>query len=382
MFNFDEVIDRRHSDSLKWHKYADKDVIPLWVADTDFKSAPSIIDALSKRVDEGIFGYGGQSELLSSVFIDWAKTHYNWQINKDWLIFLPGLVPALNIVLRTYTQENESSICPYPIYPPFMSAAKFANREQSYAQLIKQENRWIMDLSSLEKSLEGNERLLMLCNPQNPGGTSYRHQELLEQLAFAERHDLIVCSDEIHCDLLLDNNLSHTPFASLNKEAENRSITLMSPSKTFNIAGLGASIAIIPNKQLRLQFIKATAGIIPYLNILSYSAAIAAYTDNSGWLEQQIEYLRGNRDYVQQEINQIKGLKLLPIEASYLAWIDASLLPVDNPCQFFEKAGVGLSPGEEFGNNKFVRLNFGCSRQLLIKAVQRIKLACANLYKT
>ena len=381
MFNFDEVIDRRHSDSLKWHKYADKDIIPLWVADTDFKSPPSITDALSKRVDEGVFGYGGQAELLSSAFIDWAKSRYNWQVEKEWLIFLPGLVPALNTVLRTFTQDNERSICPHPIYPPFMSAAKFANREQSYAYLIEQDNRWVMDLASLEKSLIGNERLLMLCNPQNPGGTAYHQQELLAQLAFAEKHNLIVCSDEIHCDLLLSEDITHIPFASLNDKAANCSITLMSPSKTFNIAGLGASIAIIPNKQLRLQFTNAVAGIMPYLNILSYSAAIAAYTDKSGWLEQQIGYLRNNRDYVYQEINQIKGLKLLPIEASYLAWIDASQLPVENPYHFFEEAGIGLSAGNEFGNDKFVRLNFGCTKQLLEQAMLRMKLACSSLYK-
>lgn len=379
MFNFDEVIDRTQSDSMKWHKYQGTDIIPLWVADTDFKSPPSIIEAIKKRADEGIFGYGGQEEALAKAFIDWARTRYNWHVEKEWLIFLPGLVPALNTVLRSFTQANERSICPHPIYPPFMSAAKFAHREQAYAYLVEQDNRWVMDLGALEKSLQGNERLLMLCNPQNPGGTVYRKQELLAQLAFAEKYDLTVCSDEIHCDLLLDDNIPHIPFASLNESAANRSITLMAPSKTFNIAGLGASIAIIPNKQLRLQFTQATAGIMPYLNILSYSAAIAAYTDNSGWLAEQIGYLRGNRDYLYKEINQIKGLRLLPIEATYLAWIDASLLPIANPHRFFEEAGVGLSAGKDYGNEKFVRLNFGCSRHLLEKAVQRIKLACTAL---
>lgn len=378
MFNFDEIINRKDTDSLKWQKYTNKNIIPLWIADTDFLAPPSVINALQERVTEGIFGYGGQPKALANAFINWAKDHYGWQVSPEWLVFLPGLVTGLNVVLRAFTQDLEASICPHPIYPPFMAAAKHVSRPQYHAYLQNIDNRWVIDLSKLKNNLQGNEKLLMLCNPQNPGGTVYTKDELLEQLAFAKRHNLVVCSDEIHCDLLLEPSLKYIPFASLNDEAANCSITLMSPSKTFNIAGLGASIAIIPNRQLREKFISTMEDIVPHLNILAYTAAIAAYTDTSGWLAEQLSYLRSNRDYLYKEINNIKGLKLLPIQASYLAWIDASGLPIDNPHSFFEEAGVGLSAGKDFGNEKFVRLNFGCSKVLLIEAISRIKRACAQ----
>ncbi|UYZ84400.1 PatB family C-S lyase [Entomomonas sp. E2T0] len=379
MFNFDQVINRANTDSLKWQKYAAKDIIPLWIADTDFLSPPSIMNALQERVAEGVYGYGGQPKELAKAFINWTDKHYNWQIQPEWLVFLPGLVTGLNISLRAFTNETEASICPFPIYPPFMAAAKHVNRKQYYANLLNKNNRWVMDLSTLENKLDGNEKLLMLCNPQNPGGTVYRHEELLEQLAFAKQHNMIVCSDEIHCDLLLESNLKHIPFASLNEDAANRSITLMAPSKTFNIAGLGASIAIIPNPQLRQKFMHVMEDIVPHLNILAYTAAISAYTDTSDWLAEQLIYLRGNRDYLYQQINSIEGLKLLPIEASYLAWIDATKLPIENPHRFFEEAGVGLSDGNDFGCDKFLRLNFGCSRVLLEQAIERMKIACSKL---
>lgn len=379
MFDFDKVIDRTNSDSLKWQKYAGNDIIPLWVADTDFLSPPAITQALQQRVAEGIFGYGGQPKALAKVFIDWAAEHYQWQVDAKWLVFLPGLVPALNIALRAFTSDAEASICPSPIYPPFKAAAKHVGRSQLHANLIKCDERCLMDLASLENELRGNEKLLMLCNPQNPGGTVYRKAELLEQLAFAKQHNLIVCSDEIHCDLLLESTLEHIPFASLNEDAANCSITLMAPSKTFNIAGLGASIAIIPNAKIRQKFIETMADIVPHLNILAYTAAIAAYTDKSSWLTEQLSYLRGNRDYLYQQINPIDGLTMLPVEASYLAWIDATKLPVDNPQRFFEEAGVGLSDGKDFGCDKFLRLNFGCSKMLLEQAIDRIKTACSKL---
>lgn len=377
MFNFDKINNRINSDSLKWQKYAGKDVIPLWVADTDFMSPPSIIKSLQERVAEGIFGYGGQEKTLANAFINWAAKHYAWSVKEEWLVFLPGVVSGLNIALRAFTDETQASIAPHPIYPPFMAAANRVNRAQRYASLAISHHRWIMDLTTLQ--LLGNEKLLMLCNPQNPGGTVYTKDELLAQLAFAQAHDLVVCSDEIHCDLVLAPNLKHIPFASLNTDAAARSITLMAPSKTFNIAGLGASIAIIPNAKLKKQFQKTLEGVVPELNILAYSAAIAAYNDQSSWLPDQITYLRNNRDYVYQQINNMPGLNLLPIEASYLAWIDASQLPVDNPQKFFEKAGVGLSDGHAFGKDKFIRLNFGCSKILLEEALQRMQQAINKL---
>jgi cystathionine beta-lyase len=377
--NFDEFIDRSGSDSDKWHKYAGQDIIPLWVADTDFRSPQAVIDALQQRIEHGVFGYGFPPPALIECFVERMKEKYQWQIKPEWLVFLPGLVSGLNLTLRALTDSGQSSIAPHPIYPPFMKSAKFADRPQISAPVQLKKQRWVLNLASIESQMKGNERLLMLCNPHNPGGTVYRREELMEQLDFAQRHNLYVCSDEIHCDLLLDPQAKHIPFGSLNEDAAQRSITLMAPSKTFNIAGLGASVAIIPNAIMRQRFIDTRTGIVPSVDILAYVAATAAYQHGEAWLQQQLEYLRGNHRLVLERINAINGLKMQPLEATYLAWIDATALPVDNPQIFFEQAGVGLSPGGDFGAPKFIRLNFGCQRALLEKALDRMEQAVHTL---
>ncbi len=229
-FSFDQRIDRRHSDSLKWRKYGDRDILPLWVADTDFRSADCIIDALQQRVAHGIFGYGFPQEELIDVIIARMSSRYGWQIQPEWLVFLPGVVTGLNLCVRAFTEAHQGTVAPTPIYPPFRSAAALAARDQINAPLVLQEQRWVVDFDALDAQLTGNEKLLMLCNPQNPGGTVYRRAELEAQLRFAQRHDLLVCSDEIHCDLLLEPGVEHIPFASLSEDAAQRSVTLLSPS--------------------------------------------------------------------------------------------------------------------------------------------------------
>ncbi|CAI0770546.1 MULTISPECIES: MalY/PatB family protein [Serratia] len=378
-FNFDQWVDRSHSDSVKWDKYHDRDVIPLWVADSDFRAPPAVIDALRQRVAHGVFGYSHPSHDLVEVFTRRMVERYGWRIKPEWVIFLPGLVCGLNLCVRAYTAEQEGTLAPSPIYPPFRKAAKFAGRRQLPVPLALVNQRWLLDLPAIEAQLDGKEKLLLLCNPQNPGGTAYRREELLQHHDFARKHGLIVCSDEIHCDLLLEPDVRHIPFATLNEDAAQRSITLMSPSKTFNIAGLGASMAIIPNAALRQRLQRARNGIVPDVDLLALVAAQAAYQHGQPWLDEQLLYLRANRDVVTERINAMPGLRLPPIEASYLAWIDCSELKVDNPHAFFEQAGVGLSPGLDFGNRRFVRLNFGCRRALLNEALDRMAQACASL---
>ncbi|WP_413481584.1 MalY/PatB family protein [Serratia proteamaculans] len=378
-FNFDQWVDRSHSDSVKWDKYRDRDIIPLWVADTDFPSPPAIIDALQQRVAHAVFGYSHPSPELIEVFTRRMLERYGWRINPEWLIFLPGMVCGLNLCVRAFTAEGEGTLAPSPIYPPFRKAAKFAGRSQLSVPLTLHHRRWLLDFNAIAGQLNGKEKLLLLCNPQNPGGTVYRKQELLQQLAFAQAHGLMVCSDEIHCDLLLEPGCEHIPFATLNEDAAQRSITLMSPSKTFNIAGLGASMAIIPNPELRQKLVRARSGIVPEVDVLALVAAQAAYQHGQAWLDALLIYLRANRDLVTERINAMPGLLLQPIEATYLAWIDCSQLAVDNPHAFFEQAGVGLSPGLDFGNRRFVRLNFGCRRELLLQALDRMTLATQAL---
>lgn len=351
----------------------------MWVADMDFRSPPCILDALHQRVEHGVFGYGARPKELIEVVIKRMANLYQWQIKPEWIVILPGVVAGLNLSVRAFTAPDESTIAPTPIYPPFRKSSAFAQRPQHSAPLRLENGRWIMDLPSLESQLTGKEKLLMLCNPQNPGGTVYTREELHHHLAFAQRHDLIVCSDEIHCDLLLEPGAKHIPFATLSADAESRSITLLSPSKTFNIAGLGASLAIIPDPILRKQFSTTREGIVPSVDVLALTAATAAWRDGDTWLQELLPYLRRNRDRLVSAVNTIPGLTMTSPQATYLGWVDATALPVENPTLFFQKAGLGFSPGADFGEAKFVRINFGCTSANLDEAIQRIETAVQTI---
>lgn len=374
---FDQPVDRRASNSVKWHKYKGQDVLPMWIADSDFKVPQAITDALHRHVDHGVFGYGRAPERLTELLVERMWQRFQWQIEPEWIVYLPGLVCGINLSIRALTTPDEGVISPKPIYPPFTSAAKLAQRRLSIAPITLQDQRWGLDLDQTD--VTPTSKLMLLCNPLNPGGTVFRRKELEQVLAFAEQHDLYVCSDEIHSDLLLDPDACHVPFASLSDSAARRSVTLIAPSKTFNIAGLGASMAIIPDPALRRRFLKTKAGIVPEVNVLAYTAAQAAYESCQPWLEQQLSFLRQHRDRLTTRINAMPYLKLHPIEATYLAWIDASALPVPSPFKFFEQAGVGLSPGADFGDPGFVRLNFACTSQTLNQALDRMQQAIEAL---
>lgn len=376
--NFDRKVDRKGTASQKWEKYSDSDILPMWVADTDFMSPPSVMAALHERIDHGVFGYTNVPSELTELVIARLQSLYDWQLEADHIVWLPGLVCGLNLACRATGESGDDVLAPKPVYPPFMSAPRLSDREVTTVPLTELEGRFVLDLDALEASITDRTRLLLFCNPHNPGGAVYRTEELQQLAALIIKHDLIICSDEIHCDLILEQGLKHTPIASLGAEIERRTITLMAPSKTYNIAGLGCSFAVIQDLELRKRFINAKKGIVPDVNLLGYTAAIAAYKEGDDWNQQQLDYLRDNRDYLIQEINQIPGLKLLPIEATYLAWIDISGAKLNNPVHFFEQAGIGMSPGRDFGDSNFMRLNFGCTRSTLEEAVKRIKAALAS----
>ncbi|MEH6575870.1 MAG: PatB family C-S lyase [Amphritea sp.] len=373
--HFDQPVDRRPTSSQKWEKYHDTDILPMWVADTDFMAPPAIIEALQARIDHGIFGYTNTPAELNQLVIDRLQTLYDWTIEADWLVWLPGLVCGLNLACRSIGESADSVITAKPVYPPLMSSPRLSDRSLITVPMRLEDKRWLIDFAALEQSITANSRALLFCNPHNPGGTVYRREELQQLAAICNKHNLTVCSDEIHCDLILEPGLKHIPLASLNAEIASKTITLMAPSKTFNIAGLGCSFAIIPDRQLRHQFHNVRKGIVPDVNLLGYTAAMAAYQDGDPWNQQQRDYLKGNRDFLVKEINQIPGLQLNPIEATYLAWIDVSAAKLENPAHFFEQAGVGMSAGRDFGDDRFMRLNFGCTRAMLIEAVDRIRRA-------
>jgi cystathionine beta-lyase len=377
-FDFDNPPDRRGSDSTKWAKYAGRDVLPMWVADMDFAAPPCIIDALHARASHGVFGYGQPPDSLLETVVDSLNTDFKWRIDPSSIVWLPGLVPALNVVCRTFCEPGEAVLTATPIYPPFMKAPLFSQRECIKVPLQLSEKHWHWDLPAAESSVTKDTRVLMLCNPHNPVGRAWTREELLELAAIAERHQLIVCSDEIHADLILDRSSRHVPFASLDAAAARNCITLMAPSKTYNVPGLGCAFAIVENKSLRHRLRLAMRGIIPDVNVLGFAAAEAAYRDGRPWRGALIEYLRGNAKVVTDGINGVRGLRAFPVQATYLSWIDARELGLSDPHSFFEAAGVGLSNGSDFGAPGFLRLNFGCPRARVQAALDRIENAVAR----
>jgi len=374
-FDFDAPVARQDTASLKWERYRNKDIIPLWVADMDFQSPPAVIEALKKRAQHGVFGYGIEPAGLIEAVCNTLSRKYAWNIDPAWLVWLPGLVCGLNVACRSVGTTDDHVMTMIPIYPPFLTAPGNSNRRIITVPMNTGREGWDIDFSLLEQSITDRTRLLLLCNPHNPTGRVFSRRELENLLSLCERFNIILCSDEIHCDLILDTEKKHIPTASIGPEAADRTITLMAPSKTFNIPGLGCSFAVISNNRLRKQFIQAMNGIVPHVNILGHAAAEAAYRDGWDWLEALLEYLRQNRLLVEEEINSTNGLAMHHVEATYLAWIDARGLDKLNPGRFLESCGVGLAEGSDFGWPGFVRLNFGCQRALLNQALKRIKAA-------
>lgn len=378
MFDFDAVIDRSNTSSEKWERYAGRDIIPLWVADMDFKSPPAVLEALQDRVCHGVFGYSSPPTELVQVVLALLAQEYGWSVQPEWLVWLPGLVCGLNVACRAVGEAGDAVITYTPVYPPFLTAPGLAGRELVTVPLQSHAGRWEMDLTALRHAVTPRTRLLMLCSPHNPVGRVWDREELLALAQLAEQHDLVICSDEIHAGLVLDKDKQHIPFASLAPEIARRTITLLAPSKTFNIPGLGCSFAVIPDTTLRQAFKGVMSGIVPHVNLLGYTAALAAYRDGEPWRQALLDYLRENRDMVLQMVAEMPGLQTWPIEATYLAWIDARGLNNEEPVQRFEQAGVGLSDGAPFGAPGFVRLNFGCRRDLLGQALKRMKAVCAT----
>jgi cystathionine beta-lyase len=344
----------------------------------DFRSPRPLIDALQKRVAHGIFGYTLPLEGLPEAVVVHLRDEYDWSIEEDWLVWLPGLVTGLNLACRAVGDDGDEVLSAVPVYPPFLTAPRNALRNLVTTHLAEDGDRWVFDFADMERAITGRTRLFLLCNPHNPVGRTFSRKELRSIAELCLRHRLFICSDEIHAGLILDKDKKHIPIATLSTEIASRTITLLAPSKTFNIPGLGCAFAVIPDPGLRGHFIQAMAGIVPSVNALGFTAALAAYRDCRDWQRDLLEYLRGNRDLVHHAINGIKGLSMHHPEATYLAWIDTRKSGIHDPISFFEQAGVGLSRGSDFGDPGFVRLNFGCPRPLLRKALDRMEAACGT----
>jgi len=414
-FDFDARIDRWATSSSKWNRYKAQAVIPLWVADMDFRCAPAIIEALHERVEHGIFGYTEPPEELAPTIVAALERDHGWRIQRAWITWLPSLVVGLNVVSRAFAAEGDDILTAVPIYPPFLSAPQYGGRNAVGVPLrrspspplqgegqggdgvgagappiplpsspLKGEEpgpreRWEWDWDALERAVTPRTKLLLLCSPHNPTGRVWTHSELQALAEFAARHALTVVSDEIHGGLVLDMDKRHIPFASLSEDAATRTVTLMSASKTFNLPTLGCAFAIASNPELRARLKRVMAGIVHHVGGLGYTATLAAYRDGRPWQLALLDYLRGNRDLMERALCAMPGLKTWHVEATYLAWIDARSLGneqgVDEPFKFFEAAGVGLYDGALFGTPGFLRLNFACPRAVLSEALRRMQAA-------
>ncbi|NQT71507.1 MAG: putative C-S lyase [Chloroflexi bacterium] len=380
-YDFNTPIDRRGTSSFKWDKYKDRDVIPMWVADMDFRSPPAVIEALHQRVDHGVFGYGDAPCELNDIIVSMLQSDYGWAIDSSWIVWLPGLVTGLNVTCRAIGDDGSDVLTNTPAYPPFLSAPDNSRRNLVSVPLVREDDRWNFDFDRIEKAITPQTRLFILCNPHNPTGRVFTRDELVELCRICERHDIVICSDEIHCGLILDTDKTHIPTATLSSDIADRTITLMAPSKTYNLPGLGCSFAIISNDDIRWSFRKAMSGIVPHVNVLGFTASLAAYRDSHDWQLALLYYLRTNRDILEKSIQGIDGLTMTHVEATYLAWIDTRQAGMEKPVRFLEEAGVGLSDGAYFGDPGFVRLNFGCPRTILEEALRCIRTAMEHLGK-
>jgi cystathionine beta-lyase len=380
-YNFDKEIDRRNSGSVKWNEYAGRDIIPMWVADMDFQTPPPIIDAIRRQLDHGVMGYTEPTKEFYGVIQAMLERLYDWQVEEEWIVLLPSLVPGLHGACRAVCSPGDTVFTLVPAYPLFFPVAPLSGCRMTRVPLIRENSRWIFSIDQMSKAITPDTRLLMFCNPHNPVGRVYSRLELEDIAAFSIEHNLVLCSDEIHCGLILDEDRRHIPIATLAPEIAGRTITLMSPGKTYNLGGMNCGFAVIPNPALRRKFNHATEGIMPYVNMLGVTAMQAAYSECDTWYNELIAYLRGNRDIVYDEVSGMPGIATTHIEATYLAWIDAREIDTDDPTTFFEDAGVGLSDGKDFGMEGFVRLNFACPRSLLKKALNRMHTACCRIEK-
>ncbi|NMH59768.1 aminotransferase class I/II-fold pyridoxal phosphate-dependent enzyme [Alteromonas ponticola] len=375
MFNFDNPPSRANTYSFKWKKYEGQDIIPAWVADTEFECAAPILDAIHAETNTGVMGYTlpNQYTPAKDAVIRWLAEKHDWTVEADWIVWVPGVVPAFNVFCKAFSQHDSKVIVQTPNYPPLLAAPKLNGLERLTAGTIKLDGRWTLDFDELEKhAADPLCSQLILCNPMNPVGSVFTAAEIDHIAQLCEKHDLLLCSDEVHCDLILDTDVKHIPAGRV-ASLEQRSVTLMAASKTFNIAGLGTAFAIIPNRKVRQQFVNATMGMLPWVSKIGLVATEAAFTQCDDWHQSLLDYLRGNRDLLVSEINKIEGLSMLAPQATYLGWIDASGLKVDNPQQWAEGKGVGPSPGADFNDPEFIRINYGCSRGMLQEMLKRLK---------
>lgn len=384
-YDFDTMYDRAATDSLKWANRlqlcGSEDVIPLWVADMDFACPPEVVDAVKDRAAHPIYGYPVRTEAYYDSVIGWMKRRNGWHIEKEWICYAPGVVPALNFAVQAYSRPGDKIIIQTPVYYPFKSAVLNNSRELVENPLRLEKGRYVMDFAGLEQLIDTRTRLIVLSSPHNPGGRVWEKDELERLVEICARRGVIIVSDEIHSDLII-GNIRHTCTASLSEAAAAITVTLTAPNKTFNIAGLTMANVIISNKDLRQAFVDAVAASgIGVSNIFGNVALEAAYSKGEAWLEELLDYLRGNFRLVADfAAARIPEIEVFPLEGTYLAWINCRRLGLSDAGLkefFWKEAGLWLDDGTKFGSggSGFMRLNIACPRKLLTEALVRLEKA-------
>jgi cystathionine beta-lyase len=381
-YDFDQTIERRGTDSIKWGMFP-ADVIPLWVADMDFRSAEPILQALRRRTDHGVLGYSRAAPALRLAIQERMKNLYQWDVKEEEILLIPGVVTGINIAIQAYSGVGEAILAQPPVYFHFLRDPVRHGRTLIDPPLVRNSNSYEIDFDSFEKSITERTRVFILCNPHNPVGRVFTRSELQKIADICLRHHVIVCSDEIHCDLIFPGS-RHIPIATLSPEIADRTITLMAPSKTYNVAGLECAYAIIRNESLRRTWQNASYGIVPGISIMGHTAALAALTEGQEWLDQVMDYLEGNRDFLDRYLREkIPSIRMCRMEATYLAWLDCRETGISgNLGEFFLKeAWVALNNGLDFGKGGegYVRLNFACARSILAEGLGRMAAAIRGL---
>lgn len=370
--DFDQIIPRRGTGSIKWDRFPTLD--PFWVADMDFMSPPAVLDVLKERIAHGVMGYAHAHDGLVEAIGEYMQSRHGLAIEEKEIVHLGGLVPALSLAARAFGKPGDAVMTCTPIYPPFLGIHNDAEMEVIAVPHVEVNGQWGFDWDAMEAAVTPGTKLFLLSNPQNPLGRVFSQDEMSQLAIFCERHDMILISDEIHCDLILDDEATpHVCAAGLPEQLQKRIITLLAPSKTYNIAGLGYAFTLIRDDSLRRKFCAARGHTLPEINCLAYYAAEAAYRDGEPWRQDLIAYLRKNRDTVTDFVRSRTKFIIPDIEATYLAWIDCRSMGIENPAQFFEQeAGIYLSDGNYFGAPGHIRFNYGCPHSRVLEGLEKM----------
>jgi len=389
MWNFDEPAKREGTDCIKYDRreetFGVKDVIPMWVADMDFNTPDFIVASVEKRMEHEIYGYSFRPAEYYQSMISWIKTRHNWIIEKEWISFSPGIVPALNFCTLAYTQPGDNIIVQPPVYFPFFSAAESHGRNLVYNRLKESDSKWTMDFESLIAGIDSKTKMIIISNPHNPVGRVWAPEELTNLADICLKNNIIIISDEVHCDLILPGFI-HTPLASLSEKISENTITLIAPSKTFNLAGLSTSSVIIQNPALRKSFNRVVDNLhVGSGNIFGTIASIAAYSNGHNWLDALLDYIDNNIEFVKDYCGKMIP-EIIPVqpEATYMIWLDCRKFGMSGKELqnfFVTRAGVGMNEGSTFGpgGEGFMRMNLGTTHQIVTKAMEQIEKAVSTL---